>query len=350
MPLTVLLLGLGGNVSQGILKGLRLGSIPVRVVGACVSPTSAGLYAADRALLSPHVSDPNFDEWLISICRGEGVDVVLSGVEPILTALASRRTEVEEATSARVIVSAPEVLAIGDDKLLTCEWLRQHGLSHPRCVLASDFEGVQLLVAECGLPLIAKPRFGKGGKGVIVLSDTHDLELIPLLPHHVIQEYLGRVDEEYTVGCWSDKEGRVRGCIVMRRELTAGTTTSVVVEPRTMVRDEAVRIATALRPMGPCNVQMRIADGQAVCFEINVRFSGTTPMRARLGFNDVEATLRHYVLEQPAVDLPLVTAGYALRLWREVYPAASMVDQLIAGGEVEDPAGLTDSDDGWISR
>ena len=38
--------------------------------------------------------------------------------------------------------------------------------------------------------------------------------------------------------------------------------------------DEAMRIAAALKPMGPCNVQMRIADGRAVCFEVNVRFSG----------------------------------------------------------------------------
>ena len=102
----------------------------------------------------------------------------------------------------------------------------------------------------------------------------------------------------------------------MRRTLTAGTTDAIAVEPFPSIRSEATRIATALKPLGPCNVQMRVVDDRPVCFEINVRFSGTTPMRARLGFNDVEATLRHYVLNEPPVDLPEITSGYALRLWR----------------------------------
>jgi hypothetical protein len=47
--LGVLVLGVGGNVSQGILKALALCTLPVRVIGACISPLSLGLYTADRA-------------------------------------------------------------------------------------------------------------------------------------------------------------------------------------------------------------------------------------------------------------------------------------------------------------
>jgi carbamoyl-phosphate synthase large subunit len=349
-PLTVLLLGLGGNVSQGILKALRLSSLPVRIVGACVSPTSAGLYGADRALVSPLVDDEGFDDWLVATCRRENVDAVLSGVEPVLAALAARRGEFEDATSATFIVSPPETLAIGNDKLLTCEWLQNSGLAFPRCVLSSDRDGIERLAAECGLPLIAKPRYGKGGEGVTMLSSSRDLERIVDFPSYVVQEYLGSASDEFTVGCWSDGDGHVRGCIVMRRELTGGTTTAVTVEPCPPVRDEAIRIAGALRPLGPCNVQMRISDGRAVCFEINVRFSGTTPMRARLGFNDVEATIRHYVLGEPAVDLPLITSGHALRLWREVYPTAAVVEELRRNGAVDNPSERAQVDDGWSSR
>ena len=62
-----------------------------------------------------------------------------------------------------------------------------------------------------------------------------------------------------------------------------------------------------------------MSKGQATCFEINVRFSGTTSLRARFGFNDVEAALRHYVLGEDTVSLPRVTEGIALRYWNEVY-------------------------------
>ena len=50
---------------------------------------------------------------------------------------------------------------------------------------------------------------------------------------------------------------------------------------------------------GPLNIQLRLSeDGVPVPFELNVRFSGTTPMRARFGFCDVEAMLREVLLHQ----------------------------------------------------
>src|SRR4051812_9623461 len=76
--LTVLVLGVGGNVSQGILKALALGTLRCRVIGACVSPLSLGLYATDRAYISPLANDPAFLDWLIAVCRNEGVRAVLS--------------------------------------------------------------------------------------------------------------------------------------------------------------------------------------------------------------------------------------------------------------------------------
>jgi carbamoyl-phosphate synthase large subunit len=129
----------------------------------------------------------------------------------------------------------------------------------------------------------------------------------------------------------------VRGVIVLHRLLQHGTTVCASAGLHPVVRAEAERIAFALRPRGPCNIQMRLHQGRPVCFEINVRFSGTTPMRARLGFNDVEAVLRHYVLGEPAVDLPVVTAGQVLRYWNEVYVAPEAVAELVQEARLPNP-------------
>jgi carbamoyl-phosphate synthase large subunit len=123
----------------------------------------------------------------------------------------------------------------------------------------------------------------------------------------------------------------------MRRELLEGTTYRAEVGLFPEVRAEAVRIAAALRPVGPCNVQLRVSDGRPVCFEVNVRFSGTTPLRARLGFNDVESCIRHYVLGEPAYDLPLVTQGVALRYWNELYPDLEASGQMVRSRYMADP-------------
>lgn len=335
--LNVLVLGVGGNVSQGILKALAVSKLSCRVIGACINSLSFGLYTVDQAYISPVASDPAFLGWLIRLCLTEQVDAILSGVEPVLTVLAGEAEKIRAQTGAVCIVSPPRCLAIGNDKLLTSQWLRDHGFPFPRTADAADLEGVEALVRECGYPLIAKPRFGKGAHGVFDLLNSRDVQTATARKDYVIQEYLGDPDQEYTVGCFSDREAVVRGALVMRRDLLEGTTYRAEAGYFPEVRQQAIRLAEALKPMGPSNIQMRMHGGRAVCFEINIRFSGTTPIRARFGFNDVEASLSHYVSGQPAEDLPLITKGTALRYWNEAYVDTEAKTQLDELGKLDKP-------------
>jgi carbamoyl-phosphate synthase large subunit len=335
--LTVLVLGVGGNVSQGILKALALSSLRCRVIGACIDPMAFGLYTVNHAFVSPRADDPNFLEWLIAICRAEGVQAILSGVEPVLTVLARWAEEVRNRTGAIVIVSDPSRMAIGDDKLLTCQWLESHGFNFPRYAPSEDKLALEKLVDGCRYPLIAKPRVGKGARGIFEVTNPVDLAYVSNLPNYIVQEYIGNSSSEYTAGCFCDRNGEVRGTLVMRRELLEGTTYRAVVGEYPEVREEAACIAAALQPLGPCNVQIRMSSDRPVCFEINVRFSGTTPLRARLGFNDVEACLRHYVLGEPASDLPVVTHGVILRYWNEMYVDRKAFNTLSKLGRLDTP-------------
>jgi carbamoyl-phosphate synthase large subunit len=322
--LNILVLGVGGNVSQAILKALRLASIPCRVIGGCVSPLSMGLYTVDHGYVSPAANDPAFLDWLVRTCKVEHVDAVLSGVEPVLEVLATHAEELRALTGAVALVSRPEVLAIGADKITTCQWLRDQGRNYPNFADASDRAAVEALASNCGYPLVAKPRRGKGSYGVVLLQNQRDLDCSIGRADYVIQEYLGDEASEFTVGCFSGRDGQVRGTIAMSRELLHGTTYRAEVGEFPEQREEAIRIVEALKPLGPSNVQMRVHKGRPICFEINVRFSGTAALRARFGFNDVEATLRHYVMGEESTELPVITAGIAVRYWNELYidPAA----------------------------
>ena len=70
---------------------------------------------------------------------------------------------------------------------------------------------------------------------------------------------------------------------------------------------------------------------------INLRFSGTTPMRVRLGFNEVEAALRNYVLGEEIEDLPLIKEGIVLRYWNEMYIDPQACDALRQSGRLDLP-------------
>lgn len=316
-PLTVLVLGVGGNVSQGILKALAHGNLPVRVLAGCVSPLSVGLYLAERHWISPPAADESFMPWLTELCREEGVDAVLSGTEPVLDVLATHAAALREATGAVSLVSSPEVLAVGADKLRTARWLEDRGLRSPATVDGDDEQAVSALLRRCGLPLVVKPRAGKGAQGVVVVEGEPALwGRLSRGDACVVQEHVG--GDEFTVGCVGDAGGVVAGAFVMRRELRDGTTVLAEAGEFPLVKSCAERVAGHLGAAGPVNVQLRAPGGDPVVLELNVRFSGTTPMRVRLGFDEVEACLRHFVLGEPLRVAP-GRHGTVIRYWNELY-------------------------------
>lgn len=361
-PLNALVLGVGGNVSQSIQKALAMSSTQVRVVGACISPSSTGLYMADRAYLSPLAREPEFVPWVIDVCDREQIDVIMSGSEIVLEAVAAQAEAIRDQTDAVAIVSSPEILRTGRDKLRTCHWLAASGLPVPAYADLADADAVRRLVSEHGFPLIAKPRLGKGSDGVLTVRDERDLERViatedltlrevvdhALEPSDVIlQQYLGREEDEYTVGCFCDADGELRGSIALRRRLMMGTTVAAELGEFPEVREVAEAIVAALAPLGPCNVQLRVHDGQPIPFEINPRFSGTTALRARLGFNEVDVAVRHFVRGEPVPPLRASGAAVALRYWNEIYVSADAEAELAESGRLEDPGSSVLATEGW---
>jgi carbamoyl-phosphate synthase large subunit len=322
------------------------------------------LYVADAAYISPLARDAEFIPWLLDVCEREQIDAVMSGSELVLEALAPQAEMIRERTGAVSIVSRPEVLTTGRDKLRTCRWLESSGLPVPGYAGLGDAAAVKALVERCGFPLVAKPRYGKGSDGIITVRHQQDLERVvaaedlalrdvvgsEIRPHDLIlQEYLGDEHEEYTAGCFCDAQGELRGTIVLRRTLQAGTTVTAELGSFPDVRDAAAAITSALAPLGPCNVQLRMHRGRAVPFEINPRFSGTTALRARMGFNEVDAALRHFVLGEPVPVLKDVGSGVALRYWNEIYVSTEPVGELTRSGQLRDPRRQSPEIEDWGS-
>lgn len=335
----VLVLGAGGNVSQGIIKALKnadFGNSKLNIMGACISPRSLGLFMCDKAAVSPYAQEEAFIPWLIETCNREKIQIVLTGVEENIMAISRQLSRFEKETETVFIASDLEKLIIGQDKLLTCKWLSENGLHVPKYCLAEETEEVEKLAESCGFPLIAKPRSGKGSKGVVKINSKEELGAFKGLKDYVLQQCIGDETKEYTVGCYVDKTGILKDVIVMHRQLENGSTAIAHVVKEEAVEKEARRICQAFAPRGPLNIQMRINDkGEAVCFELNVRFSGTTPMRVHFGYKDVEAMVKEYVLEQPIEDCFHVTEGTACRYTNEFYMTGNAMELLKKEGKLE---------------
>lgn len=332
--ITVLVLGVGGNVSQGIITAIKSSSLNCRIVGACVSDESLGLFFCDAAYISPYANDPHFIDWLICLCNKEQIDIVLSGVEEIVMAIEADRVLFESKTRAVFISSTKQQLEIGLSKYKTAKWLQENGCNYPKSAVFSDKQELEGLIYEIGFPLIAKPNFGKGSQGVCIVH-SYD-ELLSLEGRdYCIQEFLGDEESEYTIACYVDKTGVSQDMLIMHRQLKHGTTFMAEIVQDNTIKKECEKICERFKPKGPLNIQLRLHHGRPVCFELNVRFSGTTPIRARWGYNDVEAMIREYILNEPVVLTPMKT-GKVYRYYNEAFIDVNMQKELKTKGFVHE--------------
>lgn len=327
----VLVTGVGSNVGQGIVKSLRMSNIRCRIIGTDMVPLSAGLFRCDKGYIVPSADDKKFIPKIIKICKSEGVDIILIGSDFEVPIFSFNKSTIENNCGAIVIVSDHKVVDIAFDKWNTYTFLKRNGLNHPQSALGNVKKDVEQLIKKCGFPLIVKPRKKSGSKNVFVTENLYELTYaLKIAEDPIVQEYLGPKNQEYTSGIFFSKDSRIRGIITLKRELLCGTTYRAIVDYYKSVEAEARKVANALGELGAIgsiNIQMRLTKRKAVSFEINSRFSGTTVFRAKMGFNEPEAAIRHFLFDEEIGELRY-RKGVVMRYWEEVYTSIDEFERL----------------------
>ena len=310
----VLVTGAGALLGQGIIRSLAKSQLEgLQIIAADPSPFSAGLYWTDERYLLPMAADPGFMDGLRRLIEKARPDLIIPGTDAELMILAKNRISLESNYGAKVLVSSPEVIEIADDKYKTFEFFRNNGFTPPESCLPG---GEDELLARIGFPLIVKPRIGARSVGVRKVNNISELkEAIRTTKSPVIQECVGTDEVEYTAGVIYF-DGDCKASIVMRRDLRDGNTYRAYVDSSLQFNEQVKTFARHLKPCGPANFQFRLSQGKVKVFEINGRFSGTTPLRMLAGFNEVEMCLRYLLLGEPVVQ-PSVKKVTILRHWSE---------------------------------
>lgn len=316
--------GVGGGVGQAVLRALRLTSPDLWILGLDMNPRSAGLYLADAGARLAPCTDPDYVSELLSVLRRERIDVLIPGSDPELPVLA-RATKTFAEEGIRVLVGAPEPVDICRDKQRCADAFRQLGFPFVRTVAAVD---ALRLADEIGYPLVVKPTGGSASRGVSVAFCPDELMSVLDRPGYVVQEaafphtwtqpeggisadsvYRGgllRQEEEISIQVVYDHEGSHLGTFCSINRLQGGV--PVFIDPQRLPEAEALaeEMTGTLRDrglIGPCNVQCRLTANGLKVFEINPRFTGITGLRAVMGFNEVDAVLRRWLLDGPVNEV-----------------------------------------------
>jgi carbamoyl-phosphate synthase large subunit len=321
MPVMVTGVGGGGHGEQ-ILKALKLSDLGYFIVGGDMNAYSLGLTQVDAPYLLPPAGAVDYVDAVLEACRRHEVRALFHGSEPELKVMSEHRLRFEQA-GVFLPINPARVIDLCMDKLSTSAWLQNHGFKVPRTLCIRTPED---LAAIDFCPAVLKPMVGGGGSAnLFVAQDAAELGalgeyLLDNIGPYVVQEYVGTVDSEYTVGVLRDMHGQFLNSIAVHRMIMSGLSNRVRVVNRTgdprfgkylaissgvsqgdvgpypQVTQACEKIAAALDTRGAINIQCRYWQGEAYVFEINPRFSGTTSLRAMMGYNEPDLLIRRHLL------------------------------------------------------
>lgn len=249
-----------------------------KVFTADASNTAPGLYTGDAGFIIPPINSENYLNRLIQICSENKIDLIIPFIDPELPVLAKSKTIISEVADAVALVSDPDVIEIGHDKILTAKFFQEHGIPTVETWLAKSYTWQ-------GYPVIVKPRFGSAGKGVHECRQPQELTFYSMYGDHlIIQRKLE--GSEITLDILCDQNSTCLTVVPRKRlKIRAGEVERGITIEAPELLQWGIKIANALRAVGPINVQCFLTDDGPIFTEINLRFGGGYPLSYYAGVN-----------------------------------------------------------------
>ena len=197
-----------------------------------------------------------------------------------------------EAAGVKVIGTSPNSIDLAEDREKFKQILNQLGLKQPQNETALEPEDAKAAAERIGYPVLLRPSFVLGGRGMFIVYDEKELENVvkeafavapgkPVLLDKFLEEAI-----ELDVDCISDGETTVVGGMLQHIEFAGvhSGDAAMVLPPHDLaeemiaeVRQASHDLAKALKVIGLMNIQFAIKDGELFLIEVNPRASRTIP-------------------------------------------------------------------------
>jgi carbamoyl-phosphate synthase large subunit len=290
----IMILGGGPNrIGQGIefdyccvhaSFALREAGYETIMVNSNPETVSTDYDTSDKLFFEPLTLEDVLEIYTQSGC--DGVIVQFGGQTPLNLA-----TELE-AHGVNIIGTSPSMIDAAEDRNLFRDILDRIGLKQPQNRIANSLEEAYERAGEIGFPILLRPSFVLGGRGMFIVYDMEEMKKIvrevfdvapgtPVLLDKFLEDAY-----ELDVDCISDGETTVIGGMLQHVEFAGvhSGDAAMVMPPHTLsdeiletVRQASYALAKELQVVGLMNVQYAIKDDELYIIEVNPRASRTVP-------------------------------------------------------------------------
>ncbi|MFC1677392.1 ATP-grasp domain-containing protein [Planctomycetota bacterium] len=287
--LNILFTCIGRRVS--LLKSFAAAARQLKVksslLGTDTTELSPALQLCDKKFLVKPTSHPGYVKQLLEIVADNKVKLLVPTVDLDLKVLAKNKARFAE-LGCCVLVSAPEVIEICQDKRKTHRFLQTNGFDTP--VTMSVRSALVRSIAESSKfqwPCFLKPWDGFASRGTAIAHNRNDLLFYAKkVPNPICQELIDGA--EYTCDVYVDFDMKVR-CVVprMRIEVRSGEVSKGrVVKDAHIISQAAKLVETLGAGPGVITLQLFLNNDKKVKFiEVNPRFGGGAPLSIKAGAN-----------------------------------------------------------------
>lgn len=280
------------ELMQAFRSAAQALGLELTLYGADITPTAPALCFCDQTVIVPRIRTPEYIPALLDICQKEKIDALIPTIDTDLLIL-SQNKERFAAIGTRVMISAPDKIALCRDKRLTADYFHSVGLESPVPVDdAAAYKG--------GFPAFIKPKDGSSSIFAYKVNDRAELAAYASqVPDYIIQPFISGT--EYTVDIFCDFDGApIFITPRIRQAVRAGEVLKTQIAQDLRIIEEMKQLIRDYRPCGPITVQLirQETTGTDYYIEINPRFGGGAPLSMMAGANAAQALLRLLTGEQ----------------------------------------------------
>jgi carbamoyl-phosphate synthase large subunit len=245
-----------------------------KIVATDNSQYAPALYFADKQYIVPKITEPDYIDILLDICKKEDIQAIATFIDPEIEVLSKNR-EVFDALGIQVLVPYYETAKLCFNKYEMFKHMRANGI--PTVQTYGTLEEAQNAIEKNKLsfPVFVKPRTGSGSVGARKVNNLE--ELVSAMRDDeslIIQEFMDAIDLDADV--YVDIQSRQVVSAFSKRKIS---TTIGGANKTISFKDEELfslihKIADVLELYGPNDMDFFYKDGQYYLSEINPRFGG----------------------------------------------------------------------------
>ncbi|MFZ2041340.1 MAG: carbamoyl-phosphate synthase large subunit [Desulfobacterales bacterium] len=246
--------------------------------------------------------------------KPEGVIVQFGGQTPLNIAAELA------AAGVNVLGTTPDTIDLAEDRDRFRKIMRKLGIPQPESGMASTLEGARTIAAEIGYPLMVRPSYVLGGRGMEVVQDDEMLQhyiqaAVELSPERpiLIDRFLDNAIEA-EADAIADGTGAFVPAVMEHIELAgihSGDSACVIppisIAPKHIdtISEYTRKIAVALNVVGLMNVQYAIFENTVYVLEANPRASRTVPIVSKVCGISMARLATQVMLGSKIADLAL---------------------------------------------